>query len=290
MKQKFDWSFASYTDLAGNLPFRIRSCGRGLIRQPALPKPRTLHSLEVLWCTDGVFQVIFPEGKYTMQPGEVCYYMPGETHIFDAPPGEGGQYCFVAFEGSFSLEFWKRFHIKRTPHYAGICPEELFSVLFDLIRKKDDASMLSALAEGVKLLVLSTNTIDRKKRISGENKSTRNYASLAKALADLHYTDQKMNVTEIADSLAIHRVHLSREFRKAYHISLSTYLIRQRIVCAAKLLKNTDLPVKSVALKSGFSDPVYFTRYFRSETGISPTAFRESPQWNIKELFPEEYD
>ena len=115
MKQKFEWSFASFTDLAGKFPFRIRSCGRGLIRQGILPKPRTLHSLEVLWCTDGVFQVEFPEGKYTMQPGYVCYYMPGETHIFDAPPGDGGQYCFVAFEGNFSCEFLKRFNITRLP-------------------------------------------------------------------------------------------------------------------------------------------------------------------------------
>lgn len=278
MKQKFEWSFASFTDLAGNFPFRIRSCGRGLIRQGILPKPRTLRSLEVLWCTDGVFQVEFPEGKYTMQPGYVCYYMPGETHIFDAPPGDGGQYCFVAFEGNFSGEFWKRFNIPRTPHYAGTCPEELFSLLYDLIGKKDDASMLTALAEGVKLLILSTHISKEKDHDFPADKPARNYASLAKALADLHYTDQKMNVNEIAETLAIHRVHLSREFRKAYNIPLSTYLIRQRLACAAKLLKTTDLSVKNIAVKSGFSDPVYFTRYFRNETGLSPQKFRESEQ------------
>lgn len=278
MKQKFEWSFASFTDLAENFPFRIRSCGRGLIRQGMLPKPRTLRSLEVLWCTDGVFQVEFPEGKYTMRPGYVCYYMPGETHIFDAPSGDGGQYCFVAFEGNFSGEFWKRFHISRTPHYAGRCPEELFSLLYDLIRKKDDASMLSALAEGVKLLILSTHISKENGKDSPADKPERNYASLAKALADLHYTDQRMNVNEIAETLAIHRVHLSREFRKAYNIPLSTYLIRQRLACAAKLLKSTDLSVKNIAIKSGFSDPVYFTRYFRNETGFSPQKFRESEQ------------
>lgn len=278
MKQKFEWSFASFTGLAEKFPFRIRSCGKGLIRQGMLPKPRTLHSLEVLWCTDGVFQVVFPEGKYTMQPGQVCYYMPGETHIFDAPPGDGGQYCFVAFEGNFSEEFWKKFHISRTPHYAGGCPEELFSLLYALIRKKDDASMLSALAEGVKLLILSTHISRRKEKTLPADKSERNYASLAKALADLHYTDQKMNVNEIAETLCIHRVHLSREFRKAYGIPLSLYLIRQRLACAAKLLKTTNLTVKNIAMKSGFSDPVYFTRYFRNATGFSPQKFRDSEQ------------
>ena len=284
MKQKFEWSFASFTDLAGKFPFRIRSCGRGLIRQGILPKPRTLHSLEVLWCTDGVFQVEFPEGKYTMQPGYVCYYMPGETHIFDAPPGDGGQYCFVAFEGNFTCEFLKRFNITRLPHYAGACPEELFSLLYDLIRKKDDTSMLSALAEGVKLLILSTHTVNRNESSQTKDKTERNYASLAKALADLHYTDQRMNVNGIAETLSIHRVHLSREFRKVYNIPLSTYLIRCRLACAAKLLKTTDLSIKNIAVKSGFSDPVYFTRYFRNETGFSPLRFRESDQTDYEEF------
>lgn len=276
MKQKYEWSFAAFTQLANDFPFRIRSTGKALIRQKSfIPKPRTLYSFEVLWCISGVFQVTFPEGKYTMTPGDVCYYLPGETHIFDAPPGEGGQYLWVAFEGNFSVELWKRFHIERTPHYAGECPEELFSHLYELIRKRDDASIVSGLAEGVKLLILSTKKGDRKEKQIVENRAKRNYASLAKALADLNYTDQRMNVSEIAESLAIHRVHLARTFQNTYGITLSSYLIQKRLEHAVNLLKNTELAVKSIAVKSGFSDPAYFTRYFRNKMKVSPQKFRD---------------
>ncbi|MBO4303754.1 MAG: AraC family transcriptional regulator [Lentisphaeria bacterium] len=284
MKQKFEWSFAAFTDLASKFPFRIRSCGKAMIRQGSLPKPRTLCSLEVLWCTSGIFQVVFPEGKFTMRQGDVCCYLPGETHIFDAPPGEGGQYRWVAFEGSFSVEFWKRFGVPRTPHYAGECPEEHFAILYDLIRRRDDAGVLEALSEGVKLLILSTRTAHRDKPAGEGTGNEKNYATLARALADLNYTDPRMNVSEIAESLSIHRVHLAREFKRACGTTLSAYLIRRRLACAADLLRNTGLSVKSVAVKSGFSDPAYFTRAFRRAAGVSPQKFREEEKGDLDKL------
>jgi AraC family transcriptional activator of pobA len=34
------------------------------------------------------------------------------------------------------------------------------------------------------------------------------------------------------------------------------------------------MPVKDIAEALGFSDPAYFTRFFKRQTGLSPAAFR----------------
>ncbi|GAA2933696.1 AraC family transcriptional regulator [Streptomyces enissocaesilis] len=52
-------------------------------------------------------------------------------------------------------------------------------------------------------------------------------------------------------------------------------LVRQtRTHEAKRLLALTDLTVRQVAGEVGFSDPAYFCRYFRRETGLSPSEFR----------------
>lgn len=52
-------------------------------------------------------------------------------------------------------------------------------------------------------------------------------------------------------------------------------LVRQtRTHEAKRLLALTDLTVRQVGGEVGFSDPAYFCRYFRRETGLSPSEFR----------------
>jgi len=55
-----------------------------------------------------------------------------------------------------------------------------------------------------------------------------------------------------------------------------TELIRQRILTHAKWeLLHTLKPVKQVAAELGFRDELYFSRLFKKNIGLSPTAFRQ---------------
>jgi AraC-like DNA-binding protein len=40
------------------------------------------------------------------------------------------------------------------------------------------------------------------------------------------------------------------------------------------LMEQTDLRVSEIAYESGFRDPAYFSRVFREQVGVTPTAFR----------------
>lgn len=56
--------------------------------------------------------------------------------------------------------------------------------------------------------------------------------------------------------------------------SLMSHVDRRRMDLARQLLAITDLPVATVAARTGFTDPLYFSRRFRAATSLSPTAFR----------------
>ncbi|MBP5495623.1 MAG: AraC family transcriptional regulator, partial [Bacteroidales bacterium] len=58
----------------------------------------------------------------------------------------------------------------------------------------------------------------------------------------------------------------------------AAYWIRHQVVVEAKMLLHVrcDLSVQAIADMLGFSEQASFSRYFRRETGLSPTEFRNS--------------
>ena len=55
---------------------------------------------------------------------------------------------------------------------------------------------------------------------------------------------------------------------------LESWLVARRV--HPDLLTGTALTVRQVAARVGFTDPAYFCRFFRRETGLSPGRFREN--------------
>ncbi|MCH5685442.1 helix-turn-helix domain-containing protein [Niabella sp. W65] len=53
-------------------------------------------------------------------------------------------------------------------------------------------------------------------------------------------------------------------------------MIQQRVLLEAKrLLQSTDLSIKEIAFELGFVDHAYFSNFFKSHTGATPTEFKE---------------
>lgn len=77
-----------------------------------------------------------------------------------------------------------------------------------------------------------------------------------------------------ADKLGISVAHLNALCRQLTNQS-ALMLIHARLGLEARRhLIYTSMPVKDIAEALGFSDPAYFTRFFKRQTGLSPAAFR----------------
>ena len=82
-------------------------------------------------------------------------------------------------------------------------------------------------------------------------------------------------VAEIADALKVPRTRLDRLFAEKFSRSVGKEIVRQRIERAKKLLAATDKPMKEIAALCGYCNAGYFTNAFRSETGLTPKAWRQ---------------
>lgn len=107
-----------------------------------------------------------------------------------------------------------------------------------------------------------------------QQKGTYEHANRAAAFLQQNYS-AAIGVEEAAAHVGISRSHLYRAFQTEFGCSPSAYLTSYRVQRARQLLKHSDLAVGVVAVSVGFEDPLYFSRVFRRETGMSPSEYRE---------------
>lgn len=78
----------------------------------------------------------------------------------------------------------------------------------------------------------------------------------------------------LAREIGLSPTHFRRLWRQQLGQPPVAWLNRQRIQRAARDLVEGEDAIRSIAQRYGFEDPLYFTRRFRRELGISPSAYR----------------
>lgn len=89
-----------------------------------------------------------------------------------------------------------------------------------------------------------------------------------------HYSDQ-IQLSTVADAVLISPAYLSRIFTEYFSTTFIDYLTDLRISEAQRLIKNTNMSIKEIANKVGYSDPNYFSKCFKKNTGYTPTEYLE---------------
>lgn len=88
------------------------------------------------------------------------------------------------------------------------------------------------------------------------------------------FTDPALQMQELQDDMPINPDYLRRLFRREHGMSPREYLIKLRLDHAAHLLRYEGASVSEAAFRSGFYDPLYFSRTFHHNKGMSPTKWR----------------
>lgn len=88
--------------------------------------------------------------------------------------------------------------------------------------------------------------------------------------------DRRVSVVELAAQTGISSRQLLRLFRDEHNLTVQDYSRQLRIQEASRLLLNTELAIKAIAARVGYSDLQEFNKLIRSGTGASPSAFREA--------------
>jgi AraC family transcriptional regulator len=84
------------------------------------------------------------------------------------------------------------------------------------------------------------------------------------------------SVADLAAACGFSERYFSRLFRKMTGIPVSQYIKSAQVSKAKVLLLETDLPLKEIAYRLGYSTSANFSASFRAATGITPGQFRKA--------------
>ena len=83
------------------------------------------------------------------------------------------------------------------------------------------------------------------------------------------------HIRELAGQLHVSESTLSKRFRSETGMTPGSYLSRLVLDRACRMLLSGDDSIAAVAEKLGFSDQFYFTKYFRRQMSMTPSAYRK---------------
>jgi len=96
---------------------------------------------------------------------------------------------------------------------------------------------------------------------------------------------QKINIAKLAEAVNISLSTLNRMFRRNYGKSAERYWIDMKMQRAALQLTSSQLSVKEVAQRVGYTDQLHFSHCFKRFFGQSPLKFRKQYQSNPSSLY-----
>jgi len=217
---------------------------------------------------------------YEIGNHQIHVLFPGQMHKWDIKTGTIGYQLMVerAFFEQFAPYF--RFSFTNYQNHPVIrLTEDAFRLLlyeFDAIREElnKEHSLVSLI--NARAAVIAAIVSREAEDIFTEFKVYQSNPRLAKfnMLIDEFFREEKF-VAFYADKLHISANYLNILCKKNLKVS-ATQLIQQRVATEAKrLLQTTDQSVKEIAFELGFTDHAYFTNFFKSQTGMAPSVFRE---------------
>lgn len=89
-----------------------------------------------------------------------------------------------------------------------------------------------------------------------------------------HY-NEPVSIQEVSEMLQCDRRRLTYLFEKQIGLSPIQFLTGIRIKHAKELLRTTSIPIGEIGEAVGYMDPFYFSRVFKKNMNMTPTAYRE---------------
>jgi AraC-like DNA-binding protein len=97
-----------------------------------------------------------------------------------------------------------------------------------------------------------------------------------RALDHLHqrFMDPNLSLAAVAAALECNPNYLTQRFTQLVGQHMRGYIVALRVDRACRELLGTDLPIKRIALESGFRDSTGLSRVFHRQVGVSPSEYR----------------
>ena len=139
----------------------------------------------------------------------------------------------------------------------------LLARIFKLIELRDKLRQKYSNEPGLAHSIICTNDKDQK------------FSAKLNEVLNEHMTDTEFSVNDFAGIMGLGRTVFYKKVRGVTGYSPYEYLRVIRLKKAAEMLLTEDLTIAEVAYSVGINDPFYFSKCFKNQFGVSPSAYRK---------------
>lgn len=251
-------------------------CAPGFCRNNRIYDFYILH-----YVTKGKGNYTINNRTYQVCAGDAFLIYPGISISKETDPEDLWEYCWVGFNGmdAQTLVSMTQF----TPDNAVIRYDhpEIAQKIED-IHEHRGHQLCSSIRMTAMLYELFAYLIEVGQNIHTGTHINDKYVSVACDYIGKSYNNKNLTVDMVAAYLNVSRSCLFRAFKDILNKSPTMYLKETRIREACILLQMTNFSVSEVADKTGYADPLYFSKVFHHLVGKTPTEFRKNPEIPVK--------
>ena len=213
--------------------------------------------------------------EHVVRPGTaMLLHFPAENRYWLPASSSQWEFIYLCLHGREVMRLWPGVE-KGHGVLAALAPDappvkraaEIVRVV--LAGEVDSAFAGSALAyEWLMLMLAAVPPGDRGSPHGAALERARRYA-------EVHFAEP-LGVDDLAKVAGFSRFHFTRLFTAHVGSSPTAWLVELRVKEAARLLRETRLSLKEIAVRCGFKDAGYLGKVFLARTGQPPGSYRRS--------------
>ncbi|WP_319779437.1 AraC family transcriptional regulator [Maridesulfovibrio sp.] len=255
-----------------------------------------LHDFYVVhFVSSGRGNCVIDFETYDIILGSLYFVSPGQLHFWN-PESEIEGFVMV-FTGEFlklpeapvnsvfELEFFNS--VVNSPMFMLSSDQkiELYGIMKNLYnefsaRKPGYVTVLRSYFH-ILMVNLQRMFADRLQRpgARAENRIVRQFKKLVASDHSL-----KLRVQDYAEMMNVSVSRLSAVIKEVTCMTPGQIVRNELVVSAKRMLANSDLNISEICYELKFDDPSYFGKFFKRETGFSPSVFREHVKGKYRQL------
>ena len=222
------------------------------------PFNRNIYYIHIVTRGSGILKVNSKE--YNLTVSSAFLFFPSVQYEIEATPDF--EYIYIGYTGTSADDITKKFtnNIKQYVYYNF---DNVLDFWKESIRRitPENANILTECA-----LFYALSFTQTPPSVLSENPF-----DIIVMYIEKNFTSPDLSVKKVAGIFSYTEKYLSKLFKKNMGITFSRYINSLRISHSIKLMESGEKNISDIATKSGYIDPLYFSKVFKKEIGLSPS-------------------
>ena len=260
-------------------PLIVGSCGTyrlQTVKKMPTWRPRGRLDYQLLYVVSGKAHFYFGDEEQTVTAGHMVLFQPRQEQHYEYFGTDKPEVYWVHFTGSNVKNILRKYEIPldKAVFYSGV--SATYAYLFkEMINELQTChtGFEELLAMYLQQIFLRVQRVRQEQRPS-INTHIQEEMEYARRYFNEHYHEQ-ISIEDYARSRNMSVSWFQRSFKQIVKHSPMQYILTIRMNNAASLLDATDYSMSEISAIVGYDNPLYFSRVFKKQKGVSPSEYRK---------------